>query len=60
MTTIRIKDIKITGYDLFSDTESFLKEVTDEAEQIIGGAAGGCTKCSLCSYTCKVTVAAVN
>ncbi len=32
-----ISDLNLNGNDLFEDSESFMKEVNDESEQVIGG-----------------------
>jgi hypothetical protein len=40
MADINIKDLldrKILGNDLFSDSESFMMEINDESECIVGG-----------------------
>ncbi|MDZ8056494.1 MAG: hypothetical protein RMX68_007240 [Aulosira sp. ZfuVER01] len=40
MANINIKDLlnlNLTGAELFNDSESFLNELSDESEQVIGG-----------------------
>ncbi|NEO68976.1 hypothetical protein [Moorena sp. SIO3H5] len=38
MAKIKIKDIKLTGADLFDDSESFMNELSnDELDQAMGG-----------------------
>lgn len=46
MADIKINNIKVTGADLFSDTESFLNELSNDEMKIKGGdwstASRGC------------------
>ncbi len=37
MANIKISDLPNTGYELFSDSESFLSDISDNELQITGG-----------------------
>jgi hypothetical protein len=37
MANIKISDLQATGYELFSDSESFLSDLSDNELQITGG-----------------------
>jgi hypothetical protein len=41
----------ISGAQLFNDSESFMIELSDDSEQIIGG-IGACTKISVVNCVC--------
>lgn len=43
MATIKLNNLDVSGLDLFSDSESFMIELADEAEQVIGGICAGKT-----------------
>jgi hypothetical protein len=49
MANIKVKDF--CGSDLFNDSESFLMDISEDAEQIAGGA--GCTY--TCGHSCSCT-----
>jgi hypothetical protein len=47
MADIKLNDLltqNTSGSDLFSDSESFLKELSDEGEEICGGSKPGCLR----------------
>jgi hypothetical protein len=57
MADIKLEDLAINnkiGADLFSDSESFLKEISDESEEVHGGLAAATPGCIL--PTCEVTL----
>ncbi len=37
MANIKLENLDISGLDLFSDSESFIVELIDEGEEVIGG-----------------------
>lgn len=37
MSTIKVSDLQPTGYDLLSDSESYLRELSEEELNIAGG-----------------------
>lgn len=37
MANIKLESLNISGLDLFNDSESFIVELTDEEQQIVGG-----------------------
>lgn len=43
MASIKLENLDVSGLDLFSDSESFMIELADEAEQVIGGICAGKT-----------------
>jgi hypothetical protein len=47
-----IKISNLSGSDLFSDTESFMIEINEEAEYILGGKAANADDCW---FTCLIT-----
>jgi hypothetical protein len=43
MAIIKLDNLDVSGLDLFSDAESFMIELVDEAEQVVGGICAGKT-----------------
>ena len=60
MANIKVSDLlnlNLTGADLFTDSESFLTEISDESEQVFGGGnQPGCKDTLYCKdTTCQKT-----
>lgn len=50
MANIKLENLDISGLDLFTDSESFIVEITDEEEHVVGGI--GITKLNTQSMEC--------
>lgn len=37
MANIKLENLNVSGLDLFSDSESFIAELTDEEQPVVGG-----------------------
>jgi hypothetical protein len=55
MSQIKVDDIKVSGLDLFSDSENFLTHLdSNEVDNIVGGlAAVNAACCCSCCCSCK-------
>lgn len=53
MASITISELHPTGYELFSDSETFMTDLVDSELDIMGGlaAASGCGSALLCCIT---------
>ncbi|MBE9107069.1 hypothetical protein IQ229_19720 [Nostoc cf. edaphicum LEGE 07299] len=53
MASITISELRPTGYELFSDSETFMTDLVDSELDIMGGlaAASGCGSALLCCIT---------
>jgi hypothetical protein len=53
MASITISELRPTGYELFSDSETFMTDLVDSELDIMGGlaAASGCGSGFLCCIT---------
>ncbi|MCC5666368.1 hypothetical protein LC653_21215 [Nostoc sp. CHAB 5784] len=62
MASITISELRPTGYELFSDSETFMTDLVDSELDIMGGrAAGGLAAASGCNsgFLCCITRAEV-
>ena len=57
MANINIENLDLNGSDLFEDSESFITELDDNGESIVGGWYRGCGRTFNCGNTeCGNTV----
>lgn len=59
MSTIKVSDLQPTGFDLFSDSESYMRELSDAELALEGGVSSLIASSVPCAHAIAIGVAAV-